>query len=416
MILDKRNAHVEMENAMKIAQLPQEFIDALPILNTITAAGFEAYFVGGSVRDMLLGKPIHDVDIATSAYPSEIKNLFDKTVDTGIEHGTVMILDHGQGYETTTFRTESGYTDFRRPDSVSFVRDLAEDLKRRDFTINALAMRADGEIVDLFDGLSDLEARVIRAVGNPVERFHEDALRMMRALRFSAQLNFAIEPATKDAIKSEAHLLGKIAIERINVELTKLLLGSSASDGLITFAQTGLYQYVPKIDMGRELDVVSAGIKLRGQTLQDDLTAWTYLVDQLGLSEDDVAVFLKNWKHSNDFNKQVKSAYHFIQLYRHQTKITNWELYQVGKALNLALNVLTINFSDFNSDTYKHDYCALAITNKRELAIDGQQLISAGIVTPGPLMGKVLARIERAVVDGKVENRLDALLAFAEMG
>ena len=126
---------------MKITQLPKEFIVAQPILAKLEAAGYEAYFVGGSVRDTLLGKPIHDVDIASSAFPEEIKSLFNHTVDTGIQHGTVMVLNQGTGYEITTFRVESTYTDFRRPDSVTFVRSLEEDLKRRDFTINALAMR-----------------------------------------------------------------------------------------------------------------------------------------------------------------------------------------------------------------------------------------------------------------------------------
>lgn len=400
---------------MKIANLPQEFTAALPILETITNAGFEAYFVGGSVRDMLLGKAIHDVDIATSAYPSEIKALFNKTVDTGIEHGTVMILDHGNGYETTTFRTETGYTDFRRPDSVSFVRDLAEDLKRRDFTINALAMRANGEIVDLFNGLEDLDNHIIRAVGDPVERFHEDALRMMRALRFSAQLGFVIEEATNEAIKGEAHLLVNIAVERINVELSKLMLGKAVAEGLMAFAQSGLYKYVPNIDMGRELDIVAAGLKLQGHTLPDDVTAWTYLIDQLGFSEDDAANFLKVWKHSNDFIKQVKTAYHFIQLYRQQLAITKWELYQVGAVLPIALTVLGLNFKPFDGDKYMTIYHSLAITNKRQLAIDGQQLIAAGVVKPGPQMGKILAEIEHAVVIGQLKNHLSDLLAYAEM-
>lgn len=171
---------------MKITQLPQEFIDAQPILTKLEDAGFEAYFVGGSVRDTMLGKTIHDVDIASSAFPEEVKSLFHNTVDTGIQHGTVMVLDHGTGYEITTFRVESTYTDFRRPDHVTFVRSLEEDLKRRDFTINALAMRHDGEVLDLFDGLEDMKKSVIRAVGDAEKRFTEDALRMMRALRFSA--------------------------------------------------------------------------------------------------------------------------------------------------------------------------------------------------------------------------------------
>ena len=175
---------------MKLKVIPQEYQKALPILKKIEAAGFEAYFVGGSVRDVLLGQPIHDVDIATSAFPAEIKEIFPRTIDVGIEHGTVLVLDGDEQYEITTFRTESAYQDFRRPDQVEFVRSLEEDLKRRDFTINAFALKEDGEIVDLFDGLVDLENNVLRAVGNPHERFHEDALRMMRGLRFVSQLGF----------------------------------------------------------------------------------------------------------------------------------------------------------------------------------------------------------------------------------
>ena len=177
---------------MQVEKIPQEFTVALPLLQQIRAAGFEAYFVGGSVRDTILGLPIHDVDIATSAYPAEIKAIFERTVDTGIEHGTVMVLDHGEGYEITTFRTESGYQDFRRPDKVEFVRSLKEDLKRRDLTINALALAPDGTVIDMFSGLDDLKNKTIRAVGDPTERFFEDALRMMRTVRFASQLDLKV--------------------------------------------------------------------------------------------------------------------------------------------------------------------------------------------------------------------------------
>ena len=148
-----------------------QFKQALPIIDKIEEAGFEAYFVGGSVRDTLLNKPINDVDIATSAKPNEIKEIFPKTIDVGIEHGTVMVLWKDASYEITTFRTESTYQDFRRPDTVEFVRSLKEDLKRRDFTINALAMDRDGKIIDYFNGQKDLENNLIKAVGIPEERF-----------------------------------------------------------------------------------------------------------------------------------------------------------------------------------------------------------------------------------------------------
>lgn len=156
---------------MKIENLPKIFMQAMPVLKKLEDAGFEAYFVGGSVRDLLLNRHIHDVDIATSAYPEEVKELFEKTIDTGIKHGTVTVLFNRESYEITTFRTESGYQDYRRPDHVTFVQNLDEDLKRRDFTINALAMNTDGEVIDLFNGLEDLKKRVIRAVEIPRRAF-----------------------------------------------------------------------------------------------------------------------------------------------------------------------------------------------------------------------------------------------------
>ncbi len=165
--------------------------------------------MGGSVRDVLLNQPIHDVDIATSAFPAEIKQIFPKTIDVGIEHGTVLVLEKAGQYEITTFRTESAYQDFRRPDHVEFVRSLKEDLKRRDFTINAFAIRENGEIIDLFAGLKDLDQHVLRAVGDPHERFFEDALRMMRGLRFVSQLGFDLENETFAAIKENHQLLKK---------------------------------------------------------------------------------------------------------------------------------------------------------------------------------------------------------------
>ncbi|MCL2858873.1 MAG: CCA tRNA nucleotidyltransferase, partial [Streptococcaceae bacterium] len=181
---------------MNLQVLPKEFVQALSVLEKIKSAGYEAYFVGGSVRDALLNRQIHDVDIASSAYPEEIKQIFPYTIDVGIEHGTILVLmgkEQSDQYEVTTFRTESTYTDYRRPDAVDFVRDLGEDLKRRDFTINAFAMDTDGTIIDQFDGLTDLKEKCIRAVGQATDRFNEDALRIMRAMRFSASLDFDIE-------------------------------------------------------------------------------------------------------------------------------------------------------------------------------------------------------------------------------
>jgi len=198
--------------------------DVLWILRKLNEAGFEAYVVGGCVRDSLLGREPHDWDITTSAEPLEVKQVFRRTIDTGLKHGTVTVLNHGVGYEVTTYRADGDYSDHRRPDQVSFTRSLEEDLKRRDFTVNAMAYNPKDGLVDLFEGEKDLlEKKVIRAVGDPDERFDEDALRILRAGRFSAQLGFTIEENTRDAITRHVKDLEYVSAERIEAELTKLI-------------------------------------------------------------------------------------------------------------------------------------------------------------------------------------------------
>ncbi len=197
------------------------------ILDTIHNAGYEAYIVGGCVRDALLGIEPKDWDITTNATPSDIKQLFKRTIDTGIEHGTVTVMIGKQGYEITTYRIDGKYEDHRHPREVTFTRDLTEDMKRRDFTINAMAYNEEEGLIDRFGGIKDLKDHIIRCVGNPLERFSEDALRMMRAVRFSAQLDYEIEQGTREAIKELADSLKKISAERIQQELVKLLVSDN---------------------------------------------------------------------------------------------------------------------------------------------------------------------------------------------
>ena len=194
------------------------------ILKTLNKAGYEAYVVGGCVRDALLGRDPSDWDITTSAKPEEVKKLFPKTIDTGIAHGTVTVMVHKEAFEVTTYRLDGVYEDGRHPSSVTFTGNLREDLRRRDFTINAMAYHPEEGLKDLFGGVEDMNAGCIRCVGCPEERFGEDALRMMRAVRFSAQLGFEIEEETKKAIKSLAPNLERISAERIQTELFKLLV------------------------------------------------------------------------------------------------------------------------------------------------------------------------------------------------
>ena len=391
---------------MQIDLSHPDFQAAIPIMKKIEEAGFEAYFVGGSVRDALLGLPIHDVDIASSAYPQEIKQIFPRTVDTGIQHGTVMVLHHGVGYEVTTFRTESGYQDFRRPDHVTFVRSLKEDLKRRDFTVNALAVRHDGTVIDLFDGLADLDHKVLRAVGDPHARFHEDALRMMRAVRFQSQLGFAIDPATENAITTNAALLAKISVERTATEFTKLLLGRDRQAGLATFIDTGLYAYAPKLEgQDTALRQLTA---LTAPQFTAPAIGWTLLVHLTGLNAEKL---LRAWKQANDLIRLTASA---AQLLAQLPEADAWALYQAGEAAaNVAFVARRALDASFDVAQSQAAYAALPIHDKAELAIDGKTLMENGF-KPGPQLGKTLNQLERAVVFGELPNDQQALLAAAK--
>lgn len=395
---------------MKIETLPSEFVAAQPVLQRLEAAGFEAYFVGGAVRDMLLQKPIHDVDIASAAFPEEVKKQFDKTVDTGIQHGTVMVLDHGLGYEITTFRTESTYTDFRRPDTVTFVRSLSEDLQRRDFTINALAMTYDGEIVDLFDGLADLSAGVIRAVGEAEVRFTEDALRMMRALRFSAQLGFQIAPDTRAALQRLAPNLAKIAVERIRVEFEKLLMGQQAAASLAMAIEDGVVTYLPgQLDQW-QFDAIMTD--LEAQQPATIPVVWAHLLTRSTLNESEMTTFMRTWKTSRDL---IKMATAVVPVARHIARRDLWTLYQIYDYRDVLMHVLRlIRTDDAVIADVDATFAALPIHHTRELRVAGGQLIAEQIVQPGPQMGRILKQIERAVVTGQVANQPAALLAYAK--
>lgn len=397
---------------MILKNLPAIFEPARPVLQRIEQAGFEAYFVGGCVRDTILGDHIHDIDIATSAYPSEIKAIFNRTVDTGIEHGTVMILDHGTGYETTTFRTESGYQDYRRPDHVTFVRSLAEDLKRRDFTINALALKENGEVIDLFNGLTDLKHHLIRAVGKPEERFHEDALRMMRAVRFASKLDFNIDTATEQGIKDNAPLLAKIAVERIRVEFEKMLMGQNPASGLAKFLETGLYQYCPGLD--HQQAKLAALLPLSKWQLLSDAQVWSLMAWQLSLSRQGISSFLKSWKTSNDLIKAVQKRVPAIQAIR-AGKVDNLIIFKTGLQGLLDANAVAKVFGwGIPEQQLREQFAQLPIKSANQLAVNGGQLIKQAGIKPGPLLGQIIYQLTESVVSGELPNQTDQLISMAQ--
>ena len=228
--------------------------NAEKILHILEENGYEAYVVGGCVRDSILGRTPDDWDITTSASPEQVKELFHRTVDTGLQHGTVTVLMDKEGYEVTTYRVDGDYEDGRHPKQVMFTSSLEEDLKRRDFTINAMAYHPVRGLVDLFHGMEDMQAKIIRCVGDPMERFHEDALRILRAVRFSAQLGFTIEKETKNGIRVLAPNLKCVSAERIQTELVKLLV-SPHPDYLRVAYETGITkEFLPEFDRCMETE------------------------------------------------------------------------------------------------------------------------------------------------------------------
>ena len=218
--------------------------DVKYIIDTLYHNGFEAFIVGGCVRDFLLNVTPKDFDITTSALPEDILKLFNKTIPTGIDHGTVTVVLNKENFEVTTFRKDGDYLDHRKPSSVEFVSNIKEDLSRRDFTVNALAFNEKVGVIDYFNGISDLKNKVIRAVGNPDTRFKEDALRMLRAIRFSSQLDFIIDEDTLSAIRSNKDLINNISKERIRDELCKILISNNPSKGFNHLKDTGLLEII----------------------------------------------------------------------------------------------------------------------------------------------------------------------------
>lgn len=395
---------------IRIDNLPEIFVKAMPVLRTLEDAGFEAYFVGGSVRDVLLHRHVHDVDITTSAYPEEVKELFDKSIDTGIKHGTVTVLYGGESYEITTFRTESGYQDFRRPDHVTFVQNLDEDLKRRDFTINALAMDMHGDIVDLFNGIEDLKNHIIRAVGNPEKRFHEDALRMMRAVRFMSQLEFKLEEKTEQAIKDNHELLKKISVERIREEFVKMGLGPFSRQAFQIFLDTQLSEDVPDFAGKKDLLQVYPQLKF-SPTMEASL--WAVIIILLKVSNENIGKFMRDWKNSNAMTEKVEQIIKMFDLIADHVP-TDYELFEAGEDIIInTIDVANILGQPVSSEALVDRYLALPIKTPSELAVDGRFLIKRGM-RPGAQLGRTLNQIRKKVVACEIENSEEAIEQYLD--
>ena len=386
------------------------FLEALPVMQQLVDAGYEAYFVGGSVRDMLLHKPISDVDIATSATPQEVKEIFPHTVDVGIEHGTVMVIYHKEGYEVTTFRTEEGYEDFRHPDKVTFVRSLEEDLKRRDFTINALAIGIDDQFMDFFDGIGDLERQCIRCVGDAKERFNEDALRMFRAVRFVGQLGFQVEEETKNAISLLKMNLSKVAVERMKVEFEKMIQSGHRKEAMQLFVETGLYQACPLFDGKEGILLKIAQFPLKEMSV---LQAWILFVDELNLSDKEVTHLLKSWKSSNEQIRDVLVGY---RTYRAR-KEEEWNFFLAYDCpYEVACEVeqlLIVQDKSSSMEGLEATYHSLPIRSMNDIHLNGHDIIRIlKLDKKGPIIGQVLKTVEKMILEQSISNDAEVLETY----
>lgn len=385
------------------------------ILQTLEANGHEAFVVGGCVRDMLLNRPVHDVDICTAAHPQEVIRLFERVIPTGLKHGTVTVLVDNQPFEVTTYRRDGVYTDHRRPHHVRYVRLLKDDLIRRDFTMNAMAMDKDDQIVDYFQGLEDLKRRVIRTVGAPAERFQEDALRMLRAIRFGAQLGFRLEDQVERHIQASAELLERISMERITAEFEKTMAAPFVDTGLLAYAQNGIARKVAPFSAVEQSFVEIGHYPLYPLSVVERWALFLSLA-----TEEEAGVFLKQLRLTKAFARQVRTLLSYIRHYAaitHLEQLTTYEMFDIGES-TLA-SVLKINLVKQHGQidparlTALHrTFRALPLQSKQDLRVNGKDLLDIYTKKPGPWIQQTLRKLQKAVLDGHVENDRDQLLAY----
>lgn len=430
------------------------------IIERLERAGFEAYVVGGCVRDFILGREPGDWDITTSARPEQVKSLFQRTIDTGLAHGTVTVMLQGEGFEVTTYRIDGTYEDSRHPNEVTFTADLREDLRRRDLTINAMAYNHKAGLIDLFGGLADLEAGVVRCVGDPMERFEEDALRILRAVRFCAQLGYSIEKDTAAAIAKLAPALSRISAERIQAELTKLMV-SPHPDYLRIAYDTGVTKvFLPEFDRCMEtpqnhphhcrsvgehilhsLKHVEADRVLRlamllhdigkPDVLATDKEGRNHFHGHAGVSAQMAGKILRRLKYDNDtihmvcrlveyhdYGNGVDMDMRLVRRAIHRIGEDAFPaLFAVKKADILAQSEYQRGEKLKRLENWQSLYCQIMDAHQcvslKTLAVSGSDLIDAGWC-PGRELGEALNHLLNQVLEDPARNTKEWLLAEAE--
>lgn len=384
------------------------------ILNKLKKHGFSAYVVGGCVRDSILGKKPNDWDITTNAKPNDIISIFKHTVPTGLKHGTVTVLIDNTPFEVTTFRVESKYENNRKPIEVFFVNDIENDLARRDFTVNALAYNDIDGLIDYFNGVEHINNKLIKAVGNANERFNEDALRMLRAIRFSCQLNFHIEYETLKAIKSNSKLIQNISNERIKDELNKILISSRPKKGIILLNNTNILKLILP-----QIKDFNFSKELLGRCLIRDSLILKLCC--LLISVEDVTTTLSRLRYDNKTNVRVSSLlkYKNISINNIDELSLKYMLRDLGVDDFFILIKLKELMGYNKNDIFNLNTMAKNIINKnepltlKELNINGKDILSLG-VKHGSDVGRILNLLLDHVLVNPSDNDKSILLSIAK--
>lgn len=404
-------------------------------IEKLNNAGFEGFIVGGCVRDSIIGRVPNDWDVCTSALPDETKTVFKKykTVDVGIAHGTVAVVFPEESIEITTYRIDGEYKDSRRPEKVEFTSKIEEDLSRRDFTINAMAYNYESGLVDFFNGKKDIEGKKIRCVGNPYKRFNEDALRIMRAIRFAAQLNYTIEKCTLEAIEGTVELLSNISAERIAVELNKLVMAENPENMIKLLFEMDIFKIIIEFmhNCKLKVDKMNNFTERCGQIIRNspqDLSIrlcilLNYTLDVYGLVENlkndeessIIEKILRALKYDNNTIKEVDilSRYYYVDI--------NCEKREIKKILNLIgidmfkklIFMKEAMEKNFNGDIYIKILNSIEEKGEcykiKDLKINGRDLISLGIQN-GKIIGEILNALLEMVIENPEMNNRDKLL------
>ena len=355
--------------------------NALTVVQKLEEHGFKAYIVGGFVRDYLLGISTSDIDICTSATPKEIMNIFDMTSLPKEDYGSVNVTYKKHNFQITTFRKEINYYDYRHPEEITYIDNLEEDLKRRDFTINTICIDKNGKTIEILEGIKDLNNKTIKTVGNSNEKFHDDPLRILRAIRFATKLDFELSDEVVEAIKNNKNLLKKISYDRKKQELDKILLSKNAKKGV---------ELLIKLGIDKELEINN----LSDLVILDSLVGMWALLD----------IPLNTYSFTNSEKKQMSDIKKALKV----DNLDSYNLYKYGLYANSIAGVI----KGMSRSKITSNYHALTIQSRKDIDITSYEIMSDLKILPGPKINKIYEKLEKEILKGNIKNNKSDILKY----